>query len=103
MPSHRRGRYAHGLARPESRLVERLVLAPQVVHRPRQPRRQDRQHSALAPLLELLLLPALGPLAAAQKQAGGLGEGPADVRVADLLTAGSDLLAGRLVAAAHQP
>src|SRR5687768_3911397 len=70
---------------PEARLVERLALAQPVVDGPPQPRRQDRQRLGLAPLRLLFLLPLLGPLAAAQEQAGGLAEGPAQVRVADLL------------------
>src|SRR5262245_46055017 len=88
---------------PETRLVERLALAQHVVDGPPQPRRQDRQRLGLAALRLLLVLPLLGPLAAAQEQAGGLAEGPAQVGVADLLAPRADLLAGRLVGAAHQP
>src|SRR5689334_15094536 len=55
---------------PEPRLVERLALAQHVVDGPPQPCRQDRQRLGLAALRLLLLLPPLGPLAAAQEQAG---------------------------------
>jgi len=46
---------------------------------------------------------SLGLLALAQEQASGLGEGPLEVGVADLVAAGALLLAGRLVGAADQP
>src|SRR4051794_36260750 len=82
-------------ALPEARLVERLTLAEHVVNRAPQSRRQDRQRLGLAALRLLLLLPLLGALAAAQEQARRLAEGPAQMRIADLL-------AGRLVGAAHQ-
>src|SRR5262249_28625852 len=95
---------AHGLslALPEAGLVEGLALAPQVVDRPRQTRRQDRQHATFAALFQLPPLPLLGPLTAAQEQAGGLAEGPAQVGVADLLPAPAEHLAGRLVPRTHQ-
>src|SRR3954468_24632540 len=84
---------------PEARLVERLALAEHVIDRPRQLRCQDRQRLGLPLGCLLLLLPLLGPLAATQKQARRLAEGPAQVRVADLLAARALLLAGRLVGA----
>src|SRR5882724_2227549 len=91
------------VALPETLLVEGLGLAPHVVDRPGQPRRQDGQSLALAAFLLLLLLERLGPLAAAEEQARRLGEGPAQVGVADLVAAGAEHLARRLVSATHQP
>src|SRR5437868_12286681 len=64
---------------PETLLVESLAFAEHVVDRPAQPRRQDRQRLAFATLRRLFLLPALGPLAAAQEQARRLGECPAQM------------------------
>ncbi len=55
-----------------------------VVHRAAELGGQDAQGLALATFLLLPLQPLLGALAAAQKQARRLGEGPAQVRVADL-------------------
>src|SRR5262245_45934789 len=55
------------VARPEAFLVEGLPLAQHVVHRPPQPRRQDRHGLAAATLRRLPLLPFLGPLAALQE------------------------------------
>src|SRR5215472_17021056 len=46
-------------AAPETLLVKRFALAQHVVDRPPQPRRQDRQGLALAPLGRLLVLPLL--------------------------------------------
>src|SRR5256885_10819376 len=82
---------------PEALFVEGLALAQHVVDCPPQLGRQDGQRLGLAALRLLLLLPALGPLTAAQQQAGRLAEGPAEVGVADPLAAGALLLAGRLV------
>src|SRR5262249_53457856 len=90
------------LAAPEAVLVERLALAPQVEHGRWRPRRHLRQRRALTALAGLHLLPALGPLAAAQKQTRRLAEGPAPLGVAHLLAAGPFDLAGRLVVAVHQ-
>src|SRR5262249_24128181 len=90
-------------AAPETLLIERFALAEHVVARPPQPRRQDRQRLALAALGRLLLSPLLSPLTGAQKQTSRLGEGPAQMGVADLLAAGAKLLASRLVHATHQP
>src|SRR5262249_54424659 len=98
-PGQRRGtRFVFiGLAAPEAALVGRLGFPPQVVDRSGQSRRQDGQGLALAAPPGLPLLPALGPLAAAQEQAGGLAEGPAQLRVADLLPARAYHLAVGLV------
>src|SRR5262245_62980766 len=92
-------------APPEALLVEDLALAQQVIDRPAQPGRQDGQRLALAALLLLPLLPRLGPRAGPQKQARRLGEGPAQLRIADLppFAVGRELLAPGLVHAAHQP
>src|SRR5262249_24433755 len=90
------------LTTPEAALVERFALAPQVEDGPGQPRRQDGQRLALTALAGLPLLPAPGPLPAAQKQTRRLAEGPAQLAVADLLAAGTFDLAGRLVVATHQ-
>src|SRR5262249_54128990 len=98
-----RHRPACSLALPKTRLRERLALTPQVVPCARQPRRQERQHAPLVPLLELLLLPLLGPLAGSEEQAGRLGERPAQVGVADLLPSGADQLARRFRPRPHQP
>jgi hypothetical protein len=92
-----------GPAAPEAFLVDDLALAQQVVERPPEPRRQDGQAAPLAVLLVLALQPRLGPRALAHEQAGGLGEGPTQVGVADLHRPGTLLLAGRRVGAAHQP
>src|SRR3954454_16175333 len=86
---------------PEACLVEGLALAQHVVGRASEPRRQDCQRLGFAALRLLLLLPLFGSVAAAQEQACRLAEGPAQVRVADLLAARAYLLAGRLVGAAN--
>src|SRR3954452_19700969 len=90
-------------ALPETLFIEGLTLAEHVVDGAAQLRRQDGQSLALPALRRLLLLPALGPFAGPQKQAGGLGEGPAQVGVADLLAPGAQFLAGRFMQAAYQP
>src|SRR5262249_34684679 len=88
---------------PKMLLVERFLLADHVKDTPRQPRRQDAQRLARAVLLRLPLFPALGTLTGAEKQTGDLREGPAQMGIADLLAAPAQLLAVRLVLAAHQP
>src|SRR5262249_43587777 len=100
----RRGvRTGSARAVPETLLIERFALAQHVVDCPPQPRRQDRQRLALAALRRLLLLPLLGALTGAQEQARRLGEGPAQVGVADLLATGAQLFAARFMGATHQP
>src|SRR5262249_399912 len=93
---------AGGPAAPEAVLVEGLGLAPEVVDGPPQPGRQDGQGLPLAVPPGLPLLPAPGPVAATQEQAGGLAQGPAQGGVADLPPAGAEHLAVRLVGAADQ-
>src|SRR5262249_46255122 len=108
-PQHRRGTrcvFAGGSRRavaPEAVLVECLGLAPQVVDSPGQSRCQDAQGLALAALPGLLLLPAPRPPTATEEQTGRLAEGPAQLRVADLLAATADHLAVGLVRGADQP
>src|SRR5262249_17072368 len=80
------------LAVPEAALVKRFLFAQHVVDGPRQPGGQDAQHLGRAVPLRLLLLPPFGPLAAAQKETRGLGEGPAQMRITDLLAARAELL-----------
>ena len=53
-------------------------------------------------LLLLAVQPLLGGVALAEKETRRLREGPAQVRVADLLAAAAQFLAARLVSAAHQ-
>src|SRR5262249_60677299 len=65
--------------------------------------RQDAQGLALAVLLLAPGDPLLGLLALAQQQVDRLGEGPAQVRIADLLAAEAALLARRLVTRSYQP
>src|SRR5262245_7587754 len=105
-PSSLRGKGptpSRALIVPETLLVESDLLGQHVVDGPTELGGQDAQGLGLAELLLLLLHPLLGPVAAAQKQAGGLRERPAQVRVADLLATRALLLAGRLVLAADQP
>src|SRR5262249_28450155 len=92
-----------GPAAPEAFLVEDLALAQQVVDRPPQACRQDGQAAPLAVLLLLALQPRLGARALAHDETRCLGEGPAQMRVADLPRPRALLFAGRLVGAAHQP
>src|SRR5262249_10563274 len=79
--------HRRGLAVPETLLVKRLLFAQHVVDRPCQPRRQNAHHLRWPSLLLLLLLPLPRSLTGSQKQTGRLREGPAQVRVADLLAA----------------
>src|SRR5438309_825358 len=95
-------RHGFRLPRPEAFLIERLLLAPEVIDRPRQLGRQDPQRLALATLFRLPLLPLPRPLTGSQEQTGSLAKGPAQVGVADLLATGAVDLAGRDVLAAHQ-
>src|SRR5436309_5556554 len=93
----RRRRWRRRHALPETRLVEGFLLAEHVIHGPAQSRREDGQRLALALVRGQPLLPALGALARSQEQAGGFAEGPAQVRIADLLAAAAQPLARRLV------
>ena len=83
--------------------VEGLAFAQQVIHRPPQLRRQRPQRPRLAALTLLPRQPLLRGLALAEQQAGGLAEGPLQMRVADALVLAALLLAGALVRTAHQP
>src|SRR5258708_5014917 len=87
---------------PEALLVEGDLLVQQVVDGPAQLGGEDAERLALAAFLFLALEPFLGALALAEKQTRRLREGPAQVRVADLLAAATQLLAARLVGTAHQ-
>src|SRR3954447_14817801 len=87
---------------PEACLVEGDLLVQHVIDGPTQLGGQDAKRLALATFLLLALQPFLGGVAPAEKQTRRLREGPAQVWVADLLAAAAQLLAARLVGAAHQ-
>src|SRR5262249_4458382 len=88
--------------RPEACLVEGDLLVQHVIDGPAELGGEDAQRLAFAAFLLLTLEPLLGTLALAEKQTCRLREGPAQVRVADLLAAAAQLLAARLMGAAHQ-
>src|SRR6516162_1991512 len=87
----------------ESLAVKDLPLTQQVIDGTAQASRQRAQGAGLAVLLLAASQPLFGLLTFADEQAGGLGEGPLQVGVADLVAAAALLLAGRLVCAADQP
>src|ERR1700694_2335542 len=87
---------------PEALLVKGDLLVQHVIGVPAQLGGEDAQRLALAAFLLLALQPFLGGFALAEKETRRLREGPAQVRVADLLAAAAQLLAARLVGAADQ-
>src|SRR5262249_31676602 len=86
----------------EAFAVEDLLLAEQVVDGAAPAGGRGPQGAGRAVLLRAAGEPALGLLALAEEQAGGLGEGPFEMRIADLVAAGALLLPGRFVAAPDQ-
>src|SRR5215831_10738628 len=97
------GRRHAGLAVPKAFRIERLLLPQHLIDGPTQPCGQDAQGLGLAVFLLLPRQEALGLVALARQEAGGLGEGPLQMGVADLGSAAALDLARRCLQRPDQP